>query len=55
MLDESPVTVTVEETCIDEELMVEVVHGNVVAEVLAASVVTVLDDVAKGVTFGFRF
>ena len=53
MLDETPVTVTVEEIDTDEKLTVEVVGDNVVAEVLAAVVTAVLDDVAKG--FGFRF
>lgn len=53
MLDETPVTVTVEEIDTDEELTVEVVGDNAVAEVLAAAVTAVPDDVAKG--FGFRF
>ena len=53
MLDETPFTVAIEEIDTDEKLTVEVVGDNVVAEVLAAVVTAVLDDVAKG--FGFRF
>lgn len=53
VLDKTPVTV--EEIDADEKLTVEVVGDNVVAEVLPAVVTAVLDDVAKGMTFGFRF